>query len=70
MEEGTMRTNKEFRLNGHLGRMPDVSWKSALGLVLGPASRLHHYRDVHTHTMRVAMCEVDCGAERDKCDDE
>ena len=65
-----MRENTEIRLNGHLGRMPDVSWKKAFDLLVGSASRLHRYRDVHTRTMRVAMCELDCGVMRDECDNE
>ena len=65
-----MRTNKAIERGELHGHMPAISWKSALGLVFGAASRLHHYRDVHTHMMRAAMCELDCRAKNDGCDDE
>jgi len=65
-----MRTNKAIEHGGLHGRLPAVSWKGALGLVFGAASRLHHYRDVHTHMMRAAMCELDCRTDKDECDDQ
>ena len=51
-------------------RIHRVSWKDALATVFGAAWRLHHYRDVHTRMMREALCNLDCRARYDGCDDE
>ena len=65
-----MRTTKvSGNAAGH-ELVPAISWKHALGSVLGAASRLHHYRDIHTRMMRDAMCVVDCGGKKDECGDE
>ncbi len=47
-----------------------VSWKNALGSVLGAASRLHHYRNVHTRMLRDALRELDCGGKQAGRNDE
>jgi hypothetical protein len=70
MKEGTMRLNKGLENVERLVHLPAVSWKNALGSVFGAASRLHHYRDVHTRMMREALCEIDCGREQNGCNDE
>ena len=65
-----MRTTKVSNDVTEHKHVPAVSWKHALGSVLGAALRVHHYRDIHTRMMRDAMCVVDCGGQESGCDDE
>ena len=65
-----MRTNNRIEKLERRLHLHPISWKDALGSVLGAASRVHHYRDVHTMMMREALCGVDCRAGKDDCNDE
>lgn len=65
-----MRTNNQTENLDRRLHLHSISWKNALGSVLGAASRVHHYRDVHTMMMREALCNVDCGAGKGDCNDE
>jgi hypothetical protein len=40
-------------------RLHRVSWKQALGKIVSPAIRLHHYRSVHNRLLQDAFCELD-----------
>lgn len=51
------------------GRQP-LSWKTALKSVLGAPRRVHHYRDIHTSMLREALCNLDCGPDGPRRDDE
>jgi hypothetical protein len=37
-----------------------LSWRQALGKVVSPALRLHHYRELHARTLYRALCLNDC----------
>ena len=65
-----MRPNKGPTSAAALAHIHHVSWKNALGPVLGAASRLHHYRDVRTRMLRDALRELDCGGRQAGCNDE
>lgn len=65
-----MRTHENPHSAAALAHTHHVTWKNALGSVFGAASRVHHYRDLHTRMLRDALCEMDCGATRTGCNDE
>lgn len=49
------------------GRFPDLHnppkprWRDALRALVGPANRLHHYRDLHARMVEEAISKRDCG---------
>jgi len=49
---------------------PRDAVKSALRSVLGAASRLHHYRDIHTRMVYKALSAAECTDHAKRCDDE
>ena len=54
-----MRSNDTCTCNDLNASIPPASWKSALSAFLGPATRLHHYRDVHTRMIHDALHDLD-----------
>lgn len=41
------------------------SWRKALGGLVSPAIRLHHYRNIHDRLLQDALCELDRAAHRE-----
>jgi len=37
-------------------------WRFVAGLLLGPAKRLHNYRQLSVHMLEDALDELDCGS--------
>jgi len=65
-----MHSNEVCTCNELTARMPRASWKSALSTLLGPATRLHHYRDVHTRMIHDALNDLDHLRRQGDCCDE
>ena len=42
-----------------------AAWKRALGKIVSPAFRLHHYREAHNRLLQNALCELDSPAFRE-----
>jgi len=47
-----------------------TAWKAALSVLWQAASRVHHYRDVHTGMMREALCRYDRSGSWQECGNE
>ena len=49
------------------GRMPDLhnlpkpGWRETIKALVGPAARIHHYRNLHRSMFYDAVAELDCG---------
>ncbi len=65
-----MHTNDTCNCNELTAGVPRASWKSALSRLLGPATRLHHYRDVHTRMIHDALHDLDHLRRQGECCDE
>jgi hypothetical protein len=65
-----MHTNDTCTCNELTASMPRASWKSALSTLLGPATRLHHYRDAHTRMIHDALHDLDQLRPQGDCCDE
>ena len=65
-----MHTNDTCTCNESTASVPRASWKSALSSLLGPATRLHHYRDVHTRMIHDALHDLDQLRRQGDCCDE
>lgn len=53
-----------------LGRFRRISWRDALGGVIAPALRLHHYRELHSKSLLDALRTDDArrGGHEDQCE--
>ena len=65
-----MHSNDTCTCNELNVSMPRASWKGALSALLGPATRLHHYRDVRTRMIHDALYDLDHLRRQGNCDDE
>ena len=65
-----MRSNNTCTCNELNASIPRTSWKGALSAFLAPATRLHHYRDVHTRMIHDALHDLDHLRRQGNCDDE
>lgn len=65
-----MRSNDTCTCNDLNASIPPASWKSALSAFLGPATRLHHYRDVRTRMIHDALHDLDYLRRQGDCNDE
>ena len=49
------------------GRLPDLhnlpkpGWREAIAALIGPAARVHHYRNLHRSMVNNAITQLDCG---------
>ena len=66
----THRTPRSSTSNRDLlpdGRMPDLhnlpkpGWRETIRALVGPAARIHHYRNLHRTMFYDAVDELDCG---------
>lgn len=43
------------------GNLPKPRWRDALAALVGPAIRVHRYRNLRSAIFYDALCEYDCG---------
>lgn len=57
-------------IEGQLRRRSPAAWRKVLGDLVSAASRVHHYRDLHTRMVRGAICTRDSQGHRagSRCD--
>jgi|GEM_PF-2305723 len=59
---GTWRGGDAARLPD-LHNLPKISWRTALTGLLGPAMRMHHYRNLRGALIASALRRDDCGTD-------
>ena len=66
----TKRTSRTAASNRNLlanGRLPDLHnlpkprWREAIRALVGPAARIHHYRNLHQSMLNDVVAKLDCG---------
>jgi len=43
-----------------LHNQPKPRWRDALAALMGPAMRVHNYRNLHKGMFYEAVCDIDC----------
>ncbi len=65
----TKRTSRNAESDRNLlerGRLPDLhnlpkpGWRAAIRALIGPAARVHHYRNLHRQMFYDSVAELDC----------
>ena len=60
----TADSNRNLLENGRfpdLHNLPKPRWREALAALIGPAARIHHYRNLHRSMVNDAIAQLDCG---------
>ena len=53
-------TGSETRLFPDARNMPKPRWRAAFDAIIGPAMRIHKYRNLRSAMFYDAICHVDC----------